>query len=687
MMKQLTPANMAAIFQPNGPVHKALPQYYYRQEQASLAAEVANALINNEFLVAEAGTGVGKTLAYLVPAVFWAVQEGERVVVATRTRALQQQIMEKDIPSLQQIVPFNFEAAELKGRENYLCWNKYQSILGGRRSLEADEERFIETILTWAEKTRSGDRKELQLSGDMMKHWPLLAADRYSCRKDLCRYHEKCFRLKALRQCQKAHLVVTNHSLLLADIGVDRRLLPDYGCLVIDEAHSFDREAFDKLSCVLNRFDVQRWFKGLYHREITHERGYLLALRTRFAHLTESINQIRPLVEQGAKLAEELFSQLDKHLGKNSEYSRVISPADLDSKWFSGVFDTYLEWQAGLNLLLKEMGKLHQELQGEEEAGDLQSYIMQLKEFSHNAFTIFEEDVHRNDRILWVNTFQHKIQEMCSSLLEIDSELDNGLYQHVSSLIMVSATMAVEDSFDHIIRRSGLARYQEEGRIRTLLEYSPFRYDKQACLLMINDMVNPSHEQFSYQVTEALFNTVEAVKGRVMALFTSRKAMREVSGMLRPMCKEKGIDLLVQNEDGDFGTLIDGFSNSEKALLMGLETYWEGVDLKGDLLKCVVVVKLPFRSPSDPYASAAEKYCRYNRLNSFSYFMLPDAAVRFKQGIGRLIRSEEDRGVAIILDSRIAKQSYGKVFLNSSPIPNRLSITRSEISQYIGQWI
>lgn len=373
-------------------------------------------------------------------------------------------------------------------------------------------------------------------------------------------------------------------------------------------------------------------------------------------------------------------------MGKVSEYSRIISTADIESRWFNGLFDTYLEWQAGLNLLLQELENLYQQLQGEEEAGDLQAYIMQLKEFSHKAFTIFEEEIHRDDRLLWVNTNHRQTNEICSSLIQIENELDNGIYQHLSSLIMVSATMAVEDSFDHIIRRSGLIRYQEEGRIHTLLEHSPFSYQEQACLLMVEDMVYPSHQEYVYQVTDALISIAEAVSGRVMALFTSRKVLTEVSGMLRPLLQGRGISLLVQNEDGDFGALMDGLLNSEKALLMGLDTYWEGVDLKGDLLKCVVVVKLPFRSPSDPYASAAEKYCRNNRLNSFNYFMLPDAAVRFKQGIGRLIRSEEDRGVAVILDSRIAKQSYGKVFQNCSPIPNRLSISRSQIAEHVTQW-
>ncbi|HOQ10353.1 MAG TPA: helicase C-terminal domain-containing protein [Syntrophomonadaceae bacterium] len=687
-MKEFIPDNITALFQPGGPMEKAVPGYHYRQEQVSLAREVADALVNNEFLVAEAGTGVGKTLAYLVPAICWAVLEGERVVIATRTRALQQQIMEKDIPAVQQMLPFNFEAAELKGRENYLCWNKYQSILGGRRSLEPDEVRFVETILTWAERTRTGDRMELQLPGHMMKHWPLLAADRYSCRKDICKYQDKCFRLKALRRCQKAHLVVTNHSLLLSDISVERRLLPEYGCLIIDEAHSFDREAFDKLSCGLNRWQVQRWFLGLYHRDITYERGYLQALRTRFPHLTELINQIRPLVEQGAKLGEALFDKLDLHVDFGSEYSQVITHAALASDWMADLFDLYLEWQASLHLLLKELEKLNQELQGEEEAGDIQAYILQLKDFSDKAFTIFEEDLQRDDRLIWLSISQGRVQELCSSLLEINNELDNGLYQHVSSLIMVSATLTVGESFDHIIRRCGLSRYQQEGRIRTLLERSPFHYEEQACLLMVDDMADPTREpeQFSYQVTEALLNIAETVKGRVMALFTSRKMLSEVSGLLRPLLKGSGIALLVQNEDGDFAALMDGFVNSEKALLMGLETYWEGVDLKGDLLKCLVVVKLPFRSPSDPYASAAEKYCRLHRLNTFNYFMLPDAAVRFKQGIGRLIRSEDDRGVAIVLDSRITRQPYGKVFQNSSPISNQVIISRKEIAQQVERW-
>lgn len=686
-MQEFSPEKIELFFQPQGPVEQALPGYHYRREQTSLSQEVANALANEQFLIAEAGTGVGKTLAYLIPTVHWAVSEGERVVVATRTRALQQQIMEKDIPALQKILPFPFEAAEIKGRENYLCWNKYQSILGGRRSLDKEEQQFIEMVLSWAERTRTGDRKELQLSGNLMKNWPLLAADRFSCRKDLCRYHEKCFRLKAIRNSQKANLVITNHSLLLADIEVDHRLLPDYGCLVIDEAHSFDREAFDKLSCVLSRADVRRWFNGLYHRELTYERGYLQSLRTRFAHLSENINELRPLIEQGSKLAELLFADLDKYLANGGEYSRVISDEDTEKSWFADVFHIYMEWQAALQLIMRNLEKLQRELEGEEEAGDLQAYLMQLKEFSNQAFNIFEEDLHRSDRLLWISVANNQVQELCSSLLQIEDELDTGLYQHLASLIMVSATLAVEESFDHAIRRNGLNRYQEEGRIRTLLERSPFHYDEQACLLMVEDMVNPAHKQFGYQVADTLLAIIEAVKGRVMALFTSRKQLSEVSSALRPLCEQKNIQLLVQYEDGDFGTLMDGFLSSEEALLMGVDTFWEGVDLKGDLLKCLVVIKLPFRSPADPYCSASEKYCRLNRLNSFSYFMLPDATVRFKQGIGRLIRSEEDKGIAIVLDSRLIGQSYGKVFQNSSPITNQIRISRKQISQHISQWI
>lgn len=686
-MKEFTAEQIEALFDMNGPIPKVIPDYHHRKEQVNLSREVSQALVNREFLVAEAGTGVGKTLAYLIPTVSWSVLEGERVVVSTRTRALQQQIMEKDIPALREILPFSFEAAELKGRDNYMCWNKYQSILGGRRSLEPEEQRFMELILTWAERTRSGDRMELQLPGSMMKHWPLLSADRYSCRKELCRYHEKCFRLKAARASQKAQVVITNHSLLLSDVGVEHSILPDYSCLVIDEAHAFDRETFDKLSCVLSRFDIERWFNSLYHKDLTHERGYLQSLRMRFAHLAENINLMRPLVDQGWQLADKLFALLDKHLGAGSEFSRVIRSDELDSRWFADVFDIYQEWQAELHLLLKGMEKLREELRGEEEEADLLSYILTLQEFSNSAYTIFEEDLQRNDRLLWVDLFQGKVQSLCSSMVEVGNELETGLYQHLSTLVMVSATLAVENSFDHVVRRNGLTNYMQQGRVRTLLEQSPFRYEEQAGLLMVKDMVNPAHEEFNQQVTEALYNIKQAVPGRVMALFTSRRQLTDVSSLLRPLCDQLGINLLVHHEDGDFGTLMDSFLADENSLLMGLDTYWEGVDLKGDLLKCLVIVKLPFRAPSDPYCSASEKYCLLNRLNSFNYFMLPDAAVRFKQGIGRLIRSEEDRGVVIILDSRLARQAYGRVFQNSSPIPNRIAVSRHELSQYISKWI
>lgn len=686
-MKEFTADQVEALFNNEGPIHKNIPDYHHRKEQVALARAVAHALANQDFLIAEAGTGVGKTLAYLVPAVSWAVLEGERVVIATRTRALQQQIMEKDIPALKRILPMEFAAAEMKGRENYLCWNKYQSILGGRRSLETDEQRFIESILTWAERTRSGDRNELQMPGSMMKHWSLLSADRYSCRKDLCRYHDKCFRLKAVRNSQKAHVVVTNHSLLLSDLGVNRRLLPEYKCLVIDEAHSFDRESFDKLACVLSRPEITRWFTSLYHRDLTFERGYLPSLRARFAHLAETINQLRPHVDQGLKLACQLFDHLDQHLGKSRESSRVIQNGELESPWVNEAFHIYLEWQACLHLLLKNLEKLLEHMPGEDEEGELQAYVMHLQEFSDRAYRLFEEDLQRHDRLIWVSLAQGQVQEICSSLVEMGDELDTGLYQHLASLVMVSATLAVEDSFDHVVRRNGLERYQQEGRIRTLLETSPFRYEEKACLLMVKDIVNPAHQSFSLQVAETLLSAAEAVQGRVMALFTSRKQLLEVSSCLRPLLESHGIKLLVQHEDGDFSALMEGFLANEQAVLMGLDTYWEGVDLKGDLLQCLVMVKLPFRSPSDPYCSAAEKYCRLNRLNAFSYFMLPDAAVRFKQGIGRLIRSEEDKGVAIILDSRVTRQAYGKTFLNSSPIPNRITINRSELPENIAKWI
>ncbi|NLB87856.1 MAG: DEAD/DEAH box helicase [Syntrophomonadaceae bacterium] len=221
-----------------------IDNYTYRPNQVELADVIYKAFLDQEFLIAEAGTGVGKTYAYLIPTVLWALNEGEKVVISTKTKALQQQLVEKDIPNILRLLGTPLKVVEAKGRENYLCWNKYMKILAGRRAMTPEEAKFVEQILTWAEQTKIGDKKELGLKAELIKHWWIVAADRKSCAKENCRYHDKCFRLKMIRSLDKAEIIIVNHALLLSDIVVDNSILPEYKYLIIDEAHYIDREAF-----------------------------------------------------------------------------------------------------------------------------------------------------------------------------------------------------------------------------------------------------------------------------------------------------------------------------------------------------------------------------------------------------------------------------------------------------------
>lgn len=679
---------IADYFKPGGSVAKAVPGFVYRTEQVSLAENIAAAFTNREFLVAEAGTGVGKTFAYLLPAFLWAVREKERVVISTRTKALQQQIIGRDIPELLEATGVELKFMEAKGRENYLCWNKYIAILAGKQSLNESQQLFISKILNWAENTRTGDRKELSLDAELMKNWSLLAADRRGCRWDLCSYHDKCFRLKMMRNLHKADIIVVNHALLLSDLQVNNTLLPEYRYLIVDEAHHFDRESFDKLSCSFSYLENGDLLKALYYKDKKYSRGYLQHLKNRYPNLTEPLNTAGQLVSRAMQLLDDVFSILSSsHRSKDSNYSLVIEERHLEQKWFARLFDTYLEWQTTMRVLLDKLRNIEKELAGQEEEGEISSFASILQETAENAYVIMEENLNREDSINWIDYRNGAASALTSSYIMIGKILQERLYHRLDSMIMVSATLAIEDSFDYYLDKMGLIDYHSDERVKTLLQKSPFDYEKQAILYTVTSMPPPNSQEHSQAAARVLLNIIDAAGGGILVLFTARKQLQEVSDAIRPLCQERDIRLLVQDQDGASGLLLEEFIAGKDSVLMGLETFWEGIDVKGEALRCVVIVKLPFRSPSDPFCIAAEKHCRFQRRNSFQHFMLPDGAMRFKQGTGRLIRSEADSGVVVVLDHRLEKSSYGRTFKNSIPINRTLSLSEEELAGEIRKFM
>lgn len=669
-----------------GKMEKNIDSFVYRDEQLQMSYAVMQALENDNFLVAEAGTGVGKTFAYLIPAVIWASQEKDKVVISTKTKALQEQIVGHDLPQLARIMGNKFRYTEAKGRENFLCWHKYMSILSGRKSLNDNEQLFIQSILSWAEQTRTGDRKELALNSELMKNWHLVAADRNSCQKEMCKYHDKCFRLKMIRSLEKSDIIISNHALLLSDVMTEHSILPEYEHLIIDEAHTFVKESFDKLARSFSVFDTLDVLKVLYMKDRHSSRGYLIHLRSTYPHLADNLGELSTMVDREIILSNQIFDRMSTAFKYPDSYNfnRILSSADMEKSWFTETIDIYLEWQANINLIIKKLDLIREEIENEEE---LPGLINRLQEISDSAFCILEEDMYSQDIISWLDYDKGRVIAISSSAIQMGEILAQRLYEKLRTLVMVSATLTIEDKFDHFIARNGLGSYLDENRLDTILQYSPFNYDKQACLCVLQDMPDPGSQKFDAELPAVIADIISTVGGQTLVLFTSRKQLHDVSAKLRPYCQAENLRLLVQYEDGEFRALMDEFKKNSNTVLMGVETFWEGIDLKGDILKCLVIVKLPFRPPSDPFCSAWEKYYKTQGKNSFSHFMLPDAAVRFKQGTGRLIRSESDHGVVVVLDTRLLKKNYGKVFRNSIPIKNFKVCTKKTIRSELQEWI
>ncbi|MBO8158350.1 helicase C-terminal domain-containing protein [Thermosyntropha sp.] len=666
-------------------VRRVIPDYVYREEQVNLSRSIIEVFEREEFLLAEAGTGIGKSYAYLIPAILWTAREKSKVVVSTKTKALQQQIVEKDIPNLRQVLDLDFTYAEAKGRENFLCWNKYMEILAGKKKLEKEEVELVEAILWWAEKTATGDRKELMLENRLLRHWRILAADRDSCRKEACPYQEKCFRLKMMKKLQKADIIITNHALLLSDILVDNKFLPEYEYLIIDEAHGFDREAFDKLAISFIFDEIKDVLNVLYIKDRRFEKGYLAYLKRSFPVLNMFINEIEVLVERAISLTEKLHEWFNNWAGSFDDlnFSKVLKEEDKKAFLDEDFYSLYIDWHDILNLLVLKVENLKEQLNETDESLDLGIIIENLVFQLDKAFAIFEEDMERSDKIVWIEFNGGKVRLVASSPLYIGDILYNRLYKKMKALVMVSATLAVENDFSYFVSKSGLNFIENEGKLNTLIENSPFTYKKQALLYVIEDMPMPDSVYFNKALSEVVLQIIEFIPGRILLLFTSRRQMREASQILRPLCESKGIRLLVQNEDGESGALVNEYISSPNAILMGLDTFWEGIDLKGELLKCLVITKLPFRSPDEPFARALSLYFTLQGQNSFKSFMLPDAVIRFKQGVGRLIRSEQDKGLIIVLDSRMEKKVYGTTFKKNIPITNIQKIKKEELKNQL----
>ncbi|MQG10144.1 MAG: hypothetical protein FI716_01440 [SAR202 cluster bacterium] len=700
-LSDLREGKVAGLLAQNGPFAKAFSGFEHRPEQEEMLTTVTKAMYHNQHLVVEGGTGVGKSMAYLLPAALFAISKGQRVVISTNTINLQEQLMNKDIPALTQVLeesglvdPGVLKAALLKGRANYLCLRRWNH-LARSESPTIDDARLLSKTSVWMQNTVSGDRAEINLSGRDFGSWKHISAGE----KGFCpglRDGSPCFLRAARERAEQAHIVVVNHALLLSDLARGGGLIPEYQHLVIDEAHNLEDEATRQLGFSVSQDKLDEAWEPQIRlttqiRQATAAEGLASSIRQ------ESETAVSAVEGEGAKIRQiwaRLWVEVERFQANqksgpsdNGPQMLITSQVRNTQSWT----DLHLAWEnldVGLQQAARDVGRLHRFLESTKlpAAGDQPALIMESANLMDDMETLREQFSSilgnpMDDDIHWISNDQirgNATVSLNSAPLDISSTLAAELFQHKDSVVLTSATLSTEGNFGYFKSRVGVGSDSEE-----LLVGSPFDYQKAALLLIPEDMPPPNSDQYVDAMTRVLTDLGTTMKGRTMALFTSYASLRAVAQRLRAPLMGEGVQVLAQSIDGSAQQLMTRFAEEPESVLLGTASFWEGVDMPPGLLKALVLTRLPFAVPTDPIVKA-----RSDQYDSpFNQYSVPQAVLRFRQGFGRLIRNKEDKGTIVIMDNRITAKNYGSSFLKSLPPCTLKPSNITTIGQAAAQWV
>jgi len=687
---------LVAMLSPDGWLAQRFPGYEHRPQQIEMLRAVTRAFNEGEHLLAEAGTGIGKSLAYLVPAIHFAVRNGRPVVVSTNTINLQDQLFNKDIPDLQRILPLEFKAALLKGRTNYLCLRRL-ALFRRSEALEAQEVQVLAKILAWLPTTETGDSAELAFREQEFGIWSKVQAEQESCLGDRCPHLRKgrCFLYRARRRAEAAHIIVVNHALLLSDMMVANRVLPEYHHLVIDEAHHLEARATEQLGFAVNRTQASYLLSGLVQPTPTGQyRGFLPSIPSHFRgsavaqdlqkKVSAYLAKLEDLVLEAQSALSAFFDGLQTFVDENlsPETSRINAATRSGTQ---AAYDRQIELREGVRIqpdwstveiladeLNSKLQKVTQGLQGLytgfselEEQGildyddllqEIRSYTEHVKELREQLQVIINQPTPAGIYWLSIRARDNEIT-LHSAPLHVGPLLVRNLFPKLETLILTSATLSTAKDFRYIRERLGLEDVEE------LTVDSPFDYEKSTLLYLPTDMPEPSQPSYQNVVNKSLTELCLATGGRALILFTSYRQLKATYEAIATPLEEANIAVYAQGMGGSRRQLLEDFKTVPRSVLLGTRSFWEGIDVVGPALSCLVIVHLPFSVPSDPVFAARSRTFD----DPFGEYAVPEAVLRFRQGFGRLIRSYTDRGVVVVLDKRILSKSYGAFFLDSLP--------------------
>lgn len=683
------PRALMALLAPDGPFAATQPGYEHRESQLQMLLAVGQVMRRGGRLVVEAGTGTGKSLAYLVPALARAVRRGERVVVSTHTHTLQEQLVHKDIPSLRTWLPWRFQASLLKGRANYVSLRRWRRYLL-EPCADADELRFKLKVLVWLSRTQTGDRSELRLQGPEEAYWGRVASDPLDCVGVEC--STGCFVHRARAEAERADLVVVNHALLLADAETGGSLIPDYEHLVVDEAHHLEDAVTQSLRCEVEDVGLEAHLRRLAVAEGDRRVGLVPEMRRqpRLGSSDEALAEVEDAALAGSERCADLFEALagwarrpvGDDAARRDDWVRLLPEHREQDDWrhLADLAGDAVTALSALEAALRRSVALsrdwlggHEPDQSLRELETIRGRLAESIDLLHQAF-----GEPRPNRVYWVSLLNRtNAVAVRSAPMEVGVLLRERVYRELSSVVFTSASLAVAGSFDYFCSRVGVGAEAE-----TLLLPSPFDYLDQALVCLPTDLPEPQSEDFESAVEEVLAAVAARLRGRTLALFTSHQQLRSVYQRLKHRSDLDDVLILGQGIDGQRRHVLRVFEESGRCLLLGTATFWEGVDVPGDRLSCVVIVRLPFPVPTEPvYAARAERL-----RDPFLQLALPMAALRLKQGFGRLIRRRDDRGAVVILDNRVLERDYGRAFLEALPPASRFLGPAGEVADEIDAW-
>jgi ATP-dependent DNA helicase DinG len=631
---------MEEVFGPEGLIAQAHPEYEYRPGQVEMARAVMRAFEDNRHLIVEAGTGTGKTLAYLVPAVAAALGNRGRVIISTGTKNLQEQLMEKDIPFLQSVLPKSFSATYMKGRNNYLCLNRLARAQAAPVLEGLEEVDYFEEVGHWAQHSETGDRAELANLPESLSFWRHIDARSESCLGQKCPDYDACFITRMRDRAQQADIVVVNHHLFFADLALRNgnygSVLPDYTAVILDEAHLIEDVASEYFGSQVSNYQIDDIVRDLGRLEIEE---------------AEIDREVTRSVARLSTFSENFWTGF-KEIREEGRYP--ILPGTFAKRTSSGQFEStrlgelYLFLEGSITRVETTLDTIR------DKSPDVESLIRRLRQVRFDLqFIITGSD---KKFVYWLERRNRGVF-LRASPIDVAGLLQDKLFDEVPTVVLTSATLSSGGNFAFIRDRLGLDSADD------LIAESTFDYESQAILYLPSKMPEPRSSDWSGAAATEVINILNATQGRAFVLSTSLAGMQS---LFERVWAEIDYPCLVQGSASK-SQLLKRFRETPNAVLFATSSFWQGVDVRGEQLSCVIIDKLPFAVPTDPIVAARQRYIEDSGGSSFHEYSVPQAIIALKQGLGRLIRSTSDRGVLAVLDPRLRTKAYGQTFLRSLP--------------------